>query len=72
VDADVQANDPAGRLVGSAHTDQLGRYTITLPAGTYTLHIAIHATFPRCPDTRITVVASQPNHVDITCDTGIR
>jgi hypothetical protein len=49
-----------------------GRYRLTLPAGTYTLSVAVSGPLPRCPTPTATVVAGKVATVDISCDTGIR
>lgn len=53
-------------------TTAAGAYTTTLPAGTYTFLPKGSATFPRCSETQITVVANTIKTENLHCDTGIR
>ena len=57
---------------GSATSDETGRYSISLPPGTYTLRVHASGAFPRCPATHVTVTADSRATGDIECDTGIR
>ena len=68
----VEAVDASGQVVGRDGTDQAGAYAISLPPGRYTLEVRLQGTYPRCPDTPISVPAGSPVTVDIGCDTGIR
>jgi hypothetical protein len=72
VAAQVNAQDASGRTVATTRTDQAGRYSLSLAAGTYTLVAVTGATFPRCPPTSVTVRPVGPTRADISCDTGIR
>jgi hypothetical protein len=45
---------------------------MALPVGDYTLRVDTGGTYPRCPDTPVTVSAGPPTAADIDCDTGIR
>ncbi len=68
----VDAFDSAEHLAGTATTTETGRYSISLPPGTYTLRVHAGGPFPRCPAIRVTVVADATVTGDIDCDTGIR
>jgi hypothetical protein len=72
VAAQVDAQDASGRTVATTRTDQAGRYSLGLAAGTYTLVAVTGATYPRCPPTSVTVRPVGPTRADINCDTGIR
>src|SRR5690606_15576620 len=49
----------------SVQTDRLGRYEITLPPGTYTIHVS-YISFERVQLNGIAVSAGQPKVLDIT------
>jgi hypothetical protein len=68
----VNAQDASGRTVATTRTDQAGRYSLRLSAGTYTLVAVTGATYPRCQPTQVTVRPAGPTRADISCDTGIR
>lgn len=53
-------------------TTAAGAYTTTLPAGTYTFLPKGGATFPRCSETQVTVIANTTKTQNLDCDTGIR
>lgn len=72
VAAQVNAQDASGRTVATTRTDQAGRYSLSLAAGSYTLVTVTGATYPRCPPTSVTVRPGGPTRADISCDTGIR
>jgi hypothetical protein len=56
----------------STHTDAHGRYTLHLPAGTYSLAAVTKQQLPRCTPRNVTVHANAVTRAPITCDTGIR
>jgi hypothetical protein len=72
VSADVDARDGSGHTVASTQSDADGRYAMSLAPGQYTLVVVTGGSFPRCPDTPITVKPNQVTTADISCDTGIR
>jgi len=53
-------------------SDTNGDYRLTLAAGQYTLVVVTSNSFPRCPNTALTVTDGPPSRADISCDTGIR
>jgi len=70
--AHIQAQDPAGHIVGVAESDSGGRYLLALPAGRYTVTASSGTTYPHCQPTPVTVGGGAPTRADISCDTGIR
>jgi hypothetical protein len=71
VSAVVEARG-AGGAVASTESDASGRYEFHLAQGRYVIVVGGSATWPRCPQTRVSVVADATTRVDISCDTGIR
>ncbi|MFN2608271.1 MAG: carboxypeptidase-like regulatory domain-containing protein [Acidimicrobiales bacterium] len=71
-DVTVQAVTADGRVYDEVTTDADGHYELRLVPGTYSLRATHESPFPRCPDTRVSVVAGSPQSIDISCDTGIR
>lgn len=53
-------------------TDNLGRFTISLSPGMYTLRATGRSIYPRCTDKTIKVLAKKSLNIKIDCDTGIR
>jgi len=72
VSAQVEARDSAGAAAASTHTDASGRFLLVLPPGSYTLVVTTGSTYPRCPDTPVTVRSASMTRADISCDTGMR
>ncbi|HZT66712.1 MAG TPA: carboxypeptidase regulatory-like domain-containing protein [Acidimicrobiales bacterium] len=72
VSGQVQAHDSGGATVASTTTDSSGGYALALAPGSYTLVVVTGSSFPRCPNTPVTVGSGAPSRVDISCDTGIR
>ena len=72
VSATVQAKTVHGRVVGSTHTDNDGRYRLQLRAGTYKVVAVTLKPLPRCSPTTATVTANHTTRTAISCDTGIR
>jgi hypothetical protein len=70
--AEVDARDTAGTLVAKGQSDAAGRYSLSLPAGSYTLTISTGMAFPRCPAVHVTVGVGARTRADVSCDTGIR
>lgn len=74
--ARIDVYDVEGRPVGSATSDAVGRYTLELPQGTYTVvaRPPSGSNYPAPPpQVQITVGAGDtgPNHVDLDFSTGI-
>lgn len=72
VTAEVDARTGDGRTAAATHSDGAGRYALTVAPGTYTLVVVTGSTYPRCPNTTVTVQGGTPTRHDISCDTGIR
>lgn len=72
VSAQVEARDSAGATTASTHTDSSGRFVLPLPPGSYTLVVTTGSTYPRCPDTPVTVREASMTRADISCDSGMR
>jgi hypothetical protein len=72
VSARIDARDDAGRTAASTTSDADGRYAMSLAHGHYTLVVVTSESFPRCPDTSVTVQPNEVTTADISCDTGIR
>jgi hypothetical protein len=68
----VAARDAAGPTIKSTKTARDGRFTLTLPKGTYSLVAITGKALPRCPKVRVTVRSSHRIKKTISCDTGIR
>jgi Carboxypeptidase regulatory-like domain len=71
VSAEIDVHDRNGRTVAKTKSSADGRYRIGVTPGNYTL-VVVTSTFPRCPETSISVKAGVFARVDISCDTGIR
>ena len=71
VSAEIDVRDGNGGTVAETESSSDGRYRVTVPPGSYTL-VVVTGTFPRCPDTPVSVQAGVSARVDIICDTGIR
>ncbi len=73
VDAEVEAQSPAGTVIATTHTDQAGAYDLQLAPATYTLVATTgSARLPRCTPTTVTVTRGGTVRANIDCDTGIR
>jgi hypothetical protein len=72
VQAQVTVLATDGRTTAHAASDAKGRFRVSVPPGSYTLHVAVPGPFPACPDTAITVPGEATVTSDILCDTGIR
>jgi carboxypeptidase family protein len=70
--ATVTATNTSTGTVASSHSDSLGRYTLPLPPGTYTVTATTGSAVPRCSPTTATVASGRAARADVTCDTGIR
>ena len=68
----VDALDNSGQVVASSVIGSDGAYQLSLPAGSYTLHVRHDGMYPRCPDVSAMVSDGAMTHVDISCDSGIR
>lgn len=72
VSARIDAHAADGRVAASTQSGADGSYRIGLPPGNYTLVVVTGSTYPRCPDTPVTVAPGAATRADISCDTGIR
>ena len=67
------AAEHAGGVVATTRTTREGRFSFSLPPGSYDLVVTTSAnTVPRCPSVAVTVRLGGHRDVDIRCDTGIR
>jgi hypothetical protein len=64
--------EAAGRLTSQVRTGRDGSFTLTIPAGRYTVEVRTPGPLPRCNPVTVTVAANTHRHLSITCDTGIR
>jgi hypothetical protein len=71
VSAEIDVHDRNGRTVAKTNSSADGRYRVGVTPGKYTL-VVVTDTFPRCPETSVSVKAGVFARVDISCDTGIR
>jgi hypothetical protein len=65
----------ARRTDGTTRTTIVGKdgtYRITVPPGTYTLHVQTGSLLPRCPPVKVVVSAGATVQANMLCDTGIR
>lgn len=53
-------------------TNTLGKFTFSLPKGSYLVQIPNRSIFPRCNDQNIKVLPRKQLKILIDCDTGIR
>jgi len=58
-------------LVARTASDATGRFTLELPAGTYTVGVDTGQVLPTCPPTEL-VVTDRAVELRVECDTGIR
>jgi hypothetical protein len=68
----VELSDATSAVVTATRTDNAGRYSLAVRAGTYRLVIKPARALLRCPAKSIVVTNGAPSRVDISCDTGIR
>lgn len=71
VDAIVQILTATGEEIGSARTNALGAFIVSVPSGDYVVHIKT-VDFPRCPEEKVIVGPHFFTLVTLTCDTGLR
>jgi hypothetical protein len=57
--------------VGVAVTNASGNLLVTVPPGTYVVHVETVRVFPRCPEVRVTVGQVDFTPVQISCNTGL-
>ncbi len=67
----VEVLDNLRRSVASAVTNSLGNFLVSVPTGTYLVHIQV-LDFPRCPEAQMAVGPKAFALVGIECDTGLR
>lgn len=72
VSARIDAHAADGRVAASTQSGADGSYRIGLTPGNYTLVVVTGSTYPRCPDTPVSVAPGAATRADISCDTGIR
>ena len=60
------------RLVAAARTDQVGRYTLTVPPGTYVILVMTPRYLTKRTTKTVSVAAGQTLKVGFVIDTGIR
>jgi carboxypeptidase family protein len=60
------------KVVAVAHTDKAGRYTLTLPPGTYVILVTANAYLTKRSSKTVSVSAGQTLKVGFVLDTGIR
>jgi len=61
-----------GAVYKKVAASALGRFSISVPAGSYVLRASGAKVYPRCTDTPVKVIANKSVSVKIGCDTGIR
>lgn len=64
--------DTADTLIARTSTDAEGMFAVSVPAGSYKVHVAVPGVLPRCPDTTVRVAKQSSASVVIHCDSGIR
>lgn len=68
---EVQLLDSEGRVTAAGHTDALGRFLLSAPAGRYTLRV-VSPKVVRCPAADVQLPATKPAALLIACDSGRR
>jgi hypothetical protein len=58
-------------VVGSAVTNTAGNFLVSVPAGTYVIHVDTEV-FPRCDEVKVTVNTKTFAFVTLECDSGLR
>ena len=73
-DARIDVSKSTGQLATSTRTDASGRYSVSLPPGTYTVTMPTPqgAMFSRDLPATVTIAAGEQQKLDIRLDTGIR
>ena len=61
------ARRPSAEVKARTRTGPTGRYELSLPAGSYTLVVAVSGPTPQCPQTAVDVRAAGSGTVDIDC-----
>lgn len=56
----------------TGQTNSLGKFSLSVPSGTYTVKTISANPFPRCPEQQTDVTSNKFTSIDIACDTGIR
>ncbi|TAL71697.1 MAG: carboxypeptidase regulatory-like domain-containing protein [Rhodanobacter sp.] len=69
----VRVRRSDGHEVAHATSDDQGRFTVSVPVGTYDVVVDVQgAALPRCPVTPARVRDGQLTRVQIVCDSGMR
>ncbi len=68
----IQSQNPTIDAVRTVSSDANGRFSVTLPPGTYTISQASSSVYPRLSPQTVTVYAHQYANVNLTFDSGIR
>lgn len=71
-DANIEVRTKSGTVAARAKTDANGDFRVDVPAGTYTVGVAVEAMLPRCSEAEAVVSKGQTVQVAIDCDSGIR
>ncbi len=69
---EVVVYDQSGGIVSRIRLDELGKYTVTLPPGTYSLDVVPWSGINKSVPKQVVVFANQNIGVDFNIDTGIR
>ena len=59
-------------VVGTAVTNALGNFIVSVPSGEYLVRVQVTGFFPSCGEAEATVGDRAFTLVQIDCDTGIR
>ena len=59
-------------VVGTAITNALGNFIVSVPTGEFLVRVQVVGFFPRCGEAKATVGARAFTLVQIDCDTGLR
>ena len=65
-------DDLLGPVVGTAVTNNLGNFVVSVPAGNYLVQVDPGSAFPVCPDTNVTVKGQGFAFVVIACASAMR
>jgi hypothetical protein len=73
VAGEVQLKAADGTIVARAHTNDQGRYRLTVAPGAYTLAVDPDGDgiWPHCTDSAVVITAEAARH-DVVCGSGIR
>jgi len=68
----IEVHYPNEKLYTIIKSDEVGVFSVNLPAGEYILRPQLANILPACEEKRITVIEGKTLEVDISCDSGIR